>query len=464
MNKFGVWVIWVSVAVFVAGCSDENSFPEATQGEALSAGTNFAIPVTSQIDSFADQVEICRTPEPQRPTSAFTIEKGDPVRRGDYWMEDYWVKYSCKQVCSDWQSCLVPAHMDDDEAQMMHIRNPDKPKHSLSFVVDNMAGHLVFNVDGVSDKTLIIHTGGGGANPYPVTVADSLENYADVQTVLVRWEDGFTIPNIHKPEEIADRWGWHTRDSEEPSSMRANNRRVASLFAWIHEHLAGPDMMGTLGCSMGAQATLGTVVWHGLDDIIDYQFVTGGPPIWDANAGCARRTYDHGYCVLDGTTQCKTDADCQSEGEPFKGRCLVPETVNREFDWYYESVINHTHATNQCDISEVDENTEPYPPFDDTSFVGATDGDWHFDHKVDIGADVGVQSATDWGGIFDPRGSGVGGDENWMVGHFMYAYNRIQPEENKQWHAFEGSVHCKTYNDGEMTELIASRMGLEERQ
>lgn len=431
--------------------------------------TEAPIPISQakSVSDFANQIQICVTPDPATPSSAFSIEKSQPIRRGDYWMEDYWVKYQCLKTCDDWQQCAVPAYMDDDEALITHTRNPRMAKQSLSFVVDNMAGHVVFNVDeSVNAKTLIIHSGGGGANPYPLKVADSLEDYTDVRTVLVRWEDGFTMPSIHNPEEIADRWGWHTRDSEEPTSMRENNRRVASLFSWIHENLAGPDMMGTLGCSMAGQATLGTVIWHGLDDIIDYQYVTGGPPVWDANAGCARRTYEHGYCVLDGTTQCKTNADCAgdpSRGEAGKGMCLYPETVNEQFDWYYEGVINHTHATTACDISEANENTQPYAPFDDTGLVGTTNGDWHFDHRIDMGAEVGVQSIEEWAGIFDPRGSGVGGDENWMAGHFMYVYNKIQPEENKQWHAIEGSEHCKAYNNGELTELFASRMGLQKR-
>ena len=458
-------ILLINIAISACSYEGAQDHQQSTSGS-FTSETSSAPKVdtpASIVIQLARQLEICKTPEPQIPSSAFIIEKGEPIKRGSYWMEDYWVTYQCKEVCTDWQRCTVPAHMDDNEEVITHTRNPETSKQALAFVVDNMGGHIVFNVDeSVNDSTLIIHTGGGGTNNYPITMVNSLEDHADVHTVMVRWEDGFIMRNIHNLEDIADRWGWLTRDSEEPASIRENNRRVASLFAWIHENLAGPDKMGTVGCSMAGQATLGTVIWHGLDEIIDYQLATGGPPIWDANAGCARQNYDHGYCVLDGVTRCKTDDDCERASA--KGMCLYPGTVNRDFDWYYEGVINHIHATTRCDISEVDKNTEPYQPFDNSGFVGATDGDWQFDHMVDLGADVGIQGTSDWGGMDDARDTGTGGDEHWMAGHYMYVFNNIQPAENRQWHAFTDSIHCKTLNEGKLTELIAFRMELEKRQ
>jgi hypothetical protein len=50
---------------------------------------------------------------------------------------------------------------------------------------------------------------------------------------------------------------------------------------WSHENLAGPAMFGTLGCSMGTNATFGPVLWHGMDPIVDYQLFVGGPNMWD---------------------------------------------------------------------------------------------------------------------------------------------------------------------------------------
>ena len=93
------------------------------------------------------------------------------------------------------------------------------------------------------------------------------------------------------------------------------------MLEWVHDHLSQGHAFGTVADSMGSVATFGAVLWHGLDPIIDYQLLVGGPPMWDVNAGCGLVRYEQGYCGLDGTTPCRRDQDCRNAG---KGECRKP--------------------------------------------------------------------------------------------------------------------------------------------
>ena len=406
------------------------------------------------VAELAGLVEICRVSDPKVPSSAFVVKRSDPVQRDkDYWLKDYWMRYRCKEVCADWRQCQVPAYAQDDGDLMYHGRQPDLPKQSVAFVVDGMGGHLAYTTDG-GDQTIFTHNGSGGIG-YDPSVA-LLEKRSPVNTVTMSWAMGYAPPDIPDPPSFLQEhyaqtqisWGWYTRDSAAAERVHNLNRRVAAAIAWSHENLAGPSTFATRGCSMGAVATFGAVLWHGLDDIIDYQALGGGPPLYDINAGCGRRTYVQGYCDLDANVPCTADADCQAVAA--NSDCRVPDMITA--GWLYESVVNHVHATAACRIPKGGD--EPYPPFDESSMMAADDGDWDIDHSVDLVVDVGPE--------YDPEQLS-GGDEHWALGHFMYVFNRmnIQPGSDKQWHAFENSNHCEAFGGEAVMDLIMARMGLE---
>ena len=135
----------------------------------------------SVAEAFASQVQICETPDPALPSSAFSLAKSAPGENGDYH-----VNYACRQACADWRECLVPAYKDDGMELLAQGRNPDQPKLALAYVVDDMAGHLALTPDG--DKTVLLHSGAGGTDYRYAEYVLELERQAPVRSVMVRWE------------------------------------------------------------------------------------------------------------------------------------------------------------------------------------------------------------------------------------------------------------------------------------
>ena len=391
----------------------------------------------SPAGAFAAQVEICETPDPAAPSSAFTLTRSAPAENGDYH-----VNYSCRQACADWRECLVPAYKDDGMQVLMQGRNPDEPKLALAYVVDAMAGHLALTPDG--DKTVLLHSGGGGTDYRYAEFVLELEQQAPVRSVMVRWEKGFIAADFVPPFRGPINWGWYSRTSDEATNVYELNKRVAAVIAWVHENLAGDGVFATAGCSMGSNATFLPRLWHGLDPIIDYQLLVGGPNNWDLNAHCSRRQYTRGHCDVDGTSVCSTDSECAALAPGSK--CRMPGSY-AHFGVTYEIFANHVHKTDACDYAR-GEGLEPYPPFDDSSMAFRTEADWEPDHRIDLVANINREKE-------DPRG---GGDEYFSLGEFTYAFTRLKPDEIKQWHVLPGTGHCEAWSSGYAVDLLLERL------
>ena len=372
-------------------------------------GVGAAAAGSAAIVRLADNLQFCNIPNPQRPSSAFDMNRSAADVNGDYW-----VRYRCKEACSDWTRCQAAAYTGGGSALT------GAPKQALAFVVDGMAGHLAYTTQRGDDQTVLLHTGTGGTN-YMRSLAGQIEGVSNAKVVMLRWESGYRG------------WGWFTRTSAPAARVPNLTRRVASAIAWIHENLAGPAGFGTVGCSMGTQATLGAVYWHGVDEVVDYQLMVGGPGLWDINAGCGRRTYATGFCDLDATRACTSHADCGSLSP--RSRCKTPGTI--PLTWLYEQVVNHVHATQACDIRQPAPST--IAAFDESSF-GFTAGDWDFDHLIDFQMDV-------WG---------PDGDERWAMGHAMRVFDSIESAAGhaKRWHATRDSGHCAAIGNGQALRLL----------
>ena len=102
----------------ISGCVSERSRNEAGQA-AVPENSNHGLP----------GVMFCIVPNPKVPSSAFDIYQSDTVEHSGYW-----VRYQCKQECSDWRHCLVPAYSDDEGQLLMNGRDADKAKQALAFV------------------------------------------------------------------------------------------------------------------------------------------------------------------------------------------------------------------------------------------------------------------------------------------------------------------------------------------
>lgn len=396
--------------------------------------------IVADSSEFLPALSICQVPDPANPSSAF--ERVQSVSRE---RSGYSVRYSCKQECKDWRSCAVPAYLNDGGQLLYNGRTPDLPKQAIAYVVDNMAGHLAMSSDG--DKTVIIHTGAGGTRYYSKP-AFTLESISNVQTVMVRWEKGYVSPIVQAPFTQPITWGWFSRTSEEETNIRELNKRVASVLNWVHDNISETKMYGTLGCSMGTNATFGPVLWHGLDPIIDYQLFVGGPNMWDLNTQCKRRPYKTGYCDTDATTQCSDDKDCA--GLSSESRCAIPAEYTT-IDKLFEQLPNHIHVTDACDIADSDDTTPAYLPFDDSSMAYAEGADWEIDHQMDFLINLGAPQGESY--------EALGGDEYWALGHFPQVYNKIKPDSNKNWIAYPDSHHCGAMYD-EALKVIKQRMDL----
>jgi len=435
----------LSVSLLSAGCGQGNQQP-ADQDKSANAPVTAVIPDTETAASTPDlpEVQFCVVPDPLVPSSAFDIFHSEPQGRSGYW-----VRYTCKQICNDWHQCLVPAYSDDHGTLIPNGRHPETPKQALAFVVDGMGGHLALSSDG--EKTVFAHTGAGGTRYYSEPM-EKLEKKSSARTVMVRWEKGYTASIFQPPFAAPVTWGWYSRTSEKPTNIRELNKRVASIISWTHENLTNGAMFGTIGCSMGTNATFLPVLWHGLDSIIDYQLFVGGPNMWDLNAQCGRRHYATGYCDVDGVTTCKDDSDCLALAE--NSHCTRPSNYTT-IDKLFEDMPNHVHVTDACDIRASDESTEPYPPFDQSSMAFSTPADWVIHHRVDFLVNVGGKQGASFA-------EGIGGDEYWGLGNFPFVYNKIQPAENKQWHFYPDSHHCGALEseNAEALDVIRERMDL----
>ena len=389
---------------------------------ALAAGAALACVTVAaalaEVRALAAELEICQPQDPQRPESAFEVERRPVGADGDYW-----VSYRCKETCVDWRSCQVPGHW-----RGRPLLEGGEPKPELAFAVGGAAGHLAFTTRQIGAKTVLLHTGVGGTS-YMQSLARQLEAAANTRTIMVRWQPGFRS------------WGWFTRSGPEPTRVPALTRRVASVIAWAHEHLAGSGDFGTVGCSMGTQATLGAVVYYDVDAVVDYQLMVGGPGLWDINAGCGRRRYASGFCDLDPAQTCRVDADCASLSP--RSRCIRPGPI--PLAWLYESVVNHVHATQACDVANAGAAAGIYPPFDESGFAFAA-ADWDVDHPIDFQLDL-------WG---------PDGDAAWALGDAMHVFNRLRSAagHRKRWLTTPDSNHCAAIGNGRAFAIVSEAMNL----
>ena len=105
---------------------------------------------------------------------------------------------------------------------------------------------------------------------------------------------------------------------------------------------------------MGTAATFGAHVWYGLDSIIDYQMLIGGPGFWDVNAGCGRVHTSAGHCDEDASACTGNPDSSYGNDDPFCGtsttnNCRVPTVMAPLASGSaYNNVINYVGMTTSC--------------------------------------------------------------------------------------------------------------------
>jgi len=386
--------------LFVACGNDTAATPDSSNPDGPTASDAAPDAPASDLPRLA----FCQVPDPKNLAASFVA-----ATAGDA------VSYTCATPCADWMQCVVGVQ-DAQGAPILSARGA-MPMQALAFIVDGMAGHFVFTPDG--DDVVVTHAGSGGTstfNPFD----RNLQAGSTMKTVSLGWADGSSGGFA--------RTGWFTRKDATGTTVRALTARPAAAIQWIKDNFAAGKKLGTVGSSMGTVATLGAHVWHGLEPILDYQLLIGGPGMWDVNAGCGRVHISAGFCDVDATPCAGNPFSSYGNNDPTCGavltnNCRVP-TIMAPLSGggsAYDNIINYVGATTACAPTQADSRD---PTLDDSSMMNVAS--WSFHGRIDFVAQEGGAQPPD-------------ADQGMGEGHMLYIYNAIQ--SSKGWTDDEGAHH-----------------------
>jgi hypothetical protein len=371
---------------------------------------------------------LCRIPVPTDFSSAFVEHPGVPGA----------MTYTCAEPCADGIGCAT----DFLVAGQQVISGRGLPMEVIAFVVDDMAGHMIFTSDG--DDTVVTHGGVGGTGGLHEFDLE-LQAHSTLKTVSLGWERGVGLFGGSGNGGA----GWLTRKDATGTSIRALAARPAAAIRWVKDNLAPDHKLGTVGASFGTLATFGPHVWWGLDDILDYQMLIGGPPLWDVNIGCGRDHVAAGHCDLDvapcaGNPDSSYGNDDPSCDTP-TNQCRVP-TIMAELGGgasEFNNAINYVGNTTACAPATTRD------PALDASSLATTVTDWSFRGPIDF--------VTQEGAPQPPQS-----DQGMGEGHAMYAYLAVQSA--RRWIDHDGHHHGDAWQKdpalvAETATLVIAAMG-----
>jgi hypothetical protein len=391
-------------SVFVLGCSANPASSPATEPDAPPATPDAAVD-TPPAAGVLPTVQLCAIADAKNLASAYTSQTD-----GSY------VAYSCAMPCADVASCTTG--MLDQAGNPTTSARGGMQMQLLAFVVDGMAGHLAFTPDGGDIE--ITHAGSGGTSTFNA-FDRVLQAHSTLKTFSLGWMPG-------TPVIFGSGGGWFTRKDATPASVRQQVARPAAVIQFVHDQFGAGHKLGTVGSSMGTVATLGAHVWYGLEPIIDYQMLIGGPGMWDVNAGCGRVHISQGFCDAD-VSPCTgnpmssygdNDTACGSDAT---NNCRVP-TIMAPLSGgasAYDNCINYVGMTTACAAQATDARDAT---LDDSSMLDVAS--WSFHGKVDFVANEGGTQPPD-------------ADQGMGEGHMMYIYNALTGA--KSWTDNEGHHH-----------------------
>lgn len=331
--------------------------------------------------------------------------------------------YRCsKEVpASEWQSAVRTTAPTAFSADSL-----GRGLKTLAFVVDDMGGELRWNdpAPGQSVKAALLTHSGGGGNTWNDMLFRPLESDG-VRIIGVRWDDGVPASRPRGPLGTQVMSGWVTRKGSAGTSFLEASRRVAAVMRWVHDNLVpAGTKFGTAGGSGGAIATFAPVFWHGLDDIIDYQFLTGGPvATFDINAACQGRSPD-GVSERDPDNPQPTD------------KLHYPVNNPAQVGFILETIDYIFASGNDCQQGRYRQE------FDQSSFR-FTGGDWWFDHPIDFEIAIG-------GGAQDDATLGI----VWQVGKI---YQQLRSPK-KQWLLVTGAPHGGSFGVPDLRPAMFDRI------
>ena len=380
--------------------------------------------------------------------------------------------YACTPCAGDFTTCSYAA----PGQYPTYTRPSDATTRTLKavdYVVDSMAGTLVYSDDGTS-HTVLLHAGEGGVGfSKSAQISHYLLPTTQANVVHVVWMPGATNVFGSAPA------GWWTRKSATPVDVPTQVARPAAVIRWAHDHLVFPGKsFGTVGCSLGTMATLGSVLWKNLDGLVSYQWVGGGSAFWDVNASCGRSAVPYpagGHCDSDGRA-CTNHCDC-SQGCPATGGGYdVSQAGGHEWDWCrmptdttttnFPALVNYLSGPAAGGGPTCLTTTEPptslgspLASLDVSSFRTNPPASWELGHVVDFAVEEDGDATS------RPVDQGVLEGATGFVFEAIQKANAAAGKPAPAWNDYQPNNHCDYFEgDPSFTDvtakLVATRMGL----
>lgn len=282
--------------------------------------------------------------------------------------------HACAARCADWRQCT----------RETTVRGVSQLE--LEFVVDEdgqgngFGGTLRFTKTGARNRIVMFHKGGSGTE----------------------WVDDFLPGKVEQAGGVAlqPKWiqqgpGWFSRPhmgSRLERNLFGVSQRPAAVMKWAALELAeGP--LSTMGCSGGSIATYHPRHWHGLDPILRYQLLMGGPVMSKIEAGCRGGASFVGRCTLTPALECQTNATCGATG----GTCSPYEWSGGLVMTAVRGTIDHLHA-NEVAGSNDCVRRRAQPAFGASDFDSPAHAfDVANEHPIDFVMNAGGMTSSDDG-------------------------------------------------------------------
>lgn len=424
MMPYTSFFLLVGSIVIVGACASKDALPSNVSSPSADGGSDASALPDVAADAALPDSGVTPAAFANVPNLVFCAWAADPWAHHDEMSPTITRYQSCATTCDDWTMCTHEST----------VRG--KPQVEVAYVVDEdgkgngFGGTIRFTKDGARDRVVLFHKGGAGTEYVDDDLPQKVEGA------------GGTVVEPKWVEETDTKVGWFSRPfagSKLEKNLFGVSLRPAAIFKWIFLNLS-TTRFSTVGCSGGSIATYYPRHWHGLDDVLRYQLLSGGPVMSKIEAGCGGKEKLKGRCTLAPTIECTMDAQCGAGG----GTCSP--YMWRKLDLVMKAVrdtIDHLHA--QATNGSTDCNDgNPQPAFDISDFDSPMHPfDSHNEHPIDFMANVGSTHADDYLNVLASGAavySGLTGAKTWTVQ--------------------TSGVHCDSFKTDEAWNLLKAGAGL----
>lgn len=360
-----------------------------------------------------------------------------------------WLQYQCSPSCVA-QTLDGCSHdfIDDGGQKITYIRNGQtRIMKSVEFVVDQMAGSIVFSPDGDPAATVVFHGGVGGTASRGSQLSTYLLTNTNAKVVWISWLSG--APGVFGTSAA----GWFTRKNATKVTIKTQSMRPATVIRWIHDNIAGGTAIGTAACSMGTVATLSADVWWQSDSYFRYQQFIGGPANWDVNASCGKSgPIANGRCDSAPLHTCTSASSCSGADDTCnRPSDLMADEFYKLMDYLADIPLTAPLDPHACHGGD----PTPYTLYNDSSFNPLLNpGTFALTHPVDFLTDEMTSSSCP-ANFHEDHCMGLGSEED--VFREIFAGS---PAITMHWNDNPSGEHCQSWVDGTGLSGLLAGMGL----